>query len=40
LINSAADIANDLKDIIWFNGWNLGLSWELHSEPDKDVHPW
>ncbi len=31
-ISRAADVARDLADIMFFRGWNLGFSWELHRE--------
>jgi polysaccharide export outer membrane protein len=34
-INHAAEIARDVADILFFRGWNVGFSWELHDEPDQ-----
>ena len=29
-ISKAAEVARDISDIIFFRGWSLGFSWELH----------
>ena len=33
-ISEAAQVANDLADVVFFRGWGLGFSWELHNESD------
>jgi polysaccharide export outer membrane protein len=32
-ITEAAEVARDIGDIIFFRGWSVGFSWELHNEP-------
>ncbi len=35
-ISSAAEVARDIGDIIFFRGWSVGFSWELHDEGVAD----
>jgi polysaccharide export outer membrane protein len=38
-ITSAAEIANDIADMLMFRGWNVGFSWELHDVVGDDDDP-
>ena len=31
---TVAQIAREISDVTFFNGWNLGFSWELYSDDD------
>ncbi len=35
-ISKASEVARDLANIIFFRGWGLGFSWELHDEKEGD----
>ncbi|MEO5357042.1 MAG: polysaccharide biosynthesis/export family protein [Nitrospirae bacterium YQR-1] len=38
-LSQIADITRDISDILFFKGWSVGFSWELHKQPTSVIQP-